>query len=75
MSKYLIKALEDNLRGARTAGLTEHELKYEKALGEAYNLINSLKIADAFIDGLGEARLKENLGRDAMDAILKQIRN
>ncbi len=75
MSKHLTKVLEDNLRGAKTAGLAEHELKYEKALAEAYHLVNSLKIADAFIDGLGEARLKENLGRDGMDAILKQIRS
>ncbi len=72
-TKYLIKLLEDNRRGAKTAGLSKHEASYEKALDEAYGLLKALDIAIFFIDGLGEARLKENLGRDAMDAILKQM--
>ena len=37
------------------------------------SLEKALEYAKNFIDGYGEARLKENLGRDGMDAVLKEI--
>ena len=43
--------------------LVEQKLKLEKALEYAKN----------FIDGYGNARIKENLGRDGMDAVLREI--
>ena len=36
-------------------------------------LVKALEYAKSFIDGHGEARLKENLGREGMDAVLKEI--
>lgn len=40
-----------------------------------HNLLAAIKIATNFIDGYGKARLKEGLGRDAMDIVLKHIQN
>lgn len=44
---------------------------------EACDWINRLQTAldyaKNFIDGYGAARIKENLGRDGMDAVLKEI--
>lgn len=37
-------------------------------------LLEALEYAENFIDSYGEACLKENLGRDGMDAVLKQIK-
>ncbi len=55
-----------------------------KQLAKCYNEIvelrtknkwlgKALDYAKSFIDGYGEARVKENLGRDGMDAVLKEI--
>lgn len=38
-------------------------------------LEKALNYAKNFIDGLGKARNKEKLGRDGMDAVLKEIDN
>ena len=72
-TQHLLQVLENNRRGAKTAGLSEHETKYEEALTEAHGLINSLQIAIDFIDGVGNARLKLGAGREGCDIILKQI--
>lgn len=43
--------------------LVEQKLRLEKALD----------YAKSFIDGFGEARIKENLGRASIDAVLEEI--
>lgn len=44
-------------------------------LAKIERLEKALKYAKNFIDGYGSARIKENLGRDGMDAVLKKIDN
>lgn len=48
---------------AKIKTLIKRNTKLEKAL----------TYAKRFIDGYGEARIKENLGRTGMDAVLKEI--
>lgn len=42
-------------------------------LAKIERLEKALDYAEKFIDGYGAARVKENLGRDGMDAVLKNI--
>jgi hypothetical protein len=47
--------------------------EWNKLVGQKLKLEKALNYAKSFINGYGEARLKENLGRDGMDAVLKEI--
>ena len=47
--------------------------EWNKIVDEKFRLINALSYAKMFIDGYGKARIGENLGRDGMDAVLKEI--
>lgn len=53
--------------------LKNFESKWTKLVEEKIKLERALDYAKNFIDGLGSARLKENLGRNGMDAVLKEI--
>ena len=47
--------------------------EWNKLVDEKFRLIKALSYAKSFIDGYGAARIKENLGRDGMDAVLEEI--
>ena len=47
--------------------------EWNNLVDQKFKLIKALNYAIAFIDGYGAARIKENLGRDGMDAVLKEI--
>ena len=48
-------------------------LEEEAKKAKVKRLEKALDYAKSFIDGYGKARIKENLGRDGMDAVLKEI--
>lgn len=47
--------------------------EWNKLVDQKLRLERALEYAKNFIDGYGAARVKENLGRDGMDAVLKEI--
>lgn len=47
--------------------------EWNKLVERKLRLQKALDYAKFFIDGYGEARIKENLGRDGMDAVLEEI--
>jgi len=47
--------------------------EWNKLVDTKIRLEKALNYAKTFINGYGNARLKENLGRDGMNAVLKEI--
>ena len=68
MDKELIGQLANDVNNAIAVATKPYQQKINR-------LKKALEYAKNFIDGLGNARLKENLGRDGMDAVLKEIEN
>ena len=66
MDKELIKQLATDVNNTIIAAVKPYQKRINK-------LQKALNYAKNFIDGCGKARVKENLGRAGMDAVLKEI--
>lgn len=68
-----IKQLANDVNNVVRATAKPYQEKMRQLEVENKVLRKALDYAETFIDGYGEARLKENLGRDGMDAVLREI--
>lgn len=66
MNTEMIKEMAESVNNVVLATAKPYQERIKR-------LEKALNYAKTFIDGYGEARLKENLGRDGMDAVLEEI--
>lgn len=66
MDTEMIKQIATDVNNSILAAVKPYQEKNK-------NLEKALNYAKNFIDDYGAARIKENLGRDGMDTVLKEI--
>jgi len=73
MDTEMIKQMAEDVNNVVLATAKPYQEQIRKLQAENKKLKTALDYATSFIDGFGKARIKENLGRNGMDAVLEEI--